>query len=342
MNGFRRKRVMTTSEAQIQERDTTRVSEVTIQVLVMCVLLALMVTVTGWWNPQFLSAYSLRSVLRDTAIWSLFALGQAVVIIAGGIDLSVGSLLAFLGVLSLILLGPDVGLSWPSVVLIVFAVALAIGVLHGVLICGLNLQPFLVTLCSLLILRGLARVMTHDRTVSLNAAEQGFLRALGAGSAWGIPIPVFVLIAVLLPLGFFMHFTVSGRYLYAIGSNVDAARYSGVRVNVLRITSYGLCSLLTAIAALLEVGDVASIPPSNAGLAYEMYGITGAVLGGCALRGGKGSLLGVVIGMAILRVIKSVVIFFDVSTYWTFAVTGFVLLGAVIVDSIIRNRSQRN
>jgi len=332
---------MTSTNSPSTDDAAARFSEVTIQVAVMSILLAALIAITGWWNPQFLSAYSVRSVLRDTAIWSLFALGQAVVIIGGGIDLSVGSLLAFLGVLALLLLGPDVGLAWPVVVLIVFAVALAIGIFHGVLICGLNLQPFLVTLCSLLVLRGLARVMTHDRTVSLIASEQEFLRYLGAGSAWGVPIPVFVLIAVMAPLGFFLHYTVNGRYLYAIGSNVDAARYSGVRVNLLRIASYAICSLLTAIAALLEVGDVASVPPSNAGLAYEMYGITGAVLGGCALRGGRGSLVGVVVGMAILRVIKSVVIFFDVSTYWTFAVTGLVLLGAVIVDSLIRKQTQR-
>jgi ribose transport system permease protein len=324
-----------------QDVTGVRLSEVTIQVIVMCALLGVLVALTGWWNPQFLSAYSLRSVLRDTAIWSLYALGQAVVIIAGGIDLSTGSLLGFLGVLMLLLLGSDFGFSLPAALIIVFAVALGIGVIHGVLVCGLSLQPFLVTLCSLLILRGLARVMTHDRTVSFDVAEHGLLRSLGAGSAWGVPIPVFVLIATFIPLVVFMHFTVPGRYLYAIGSNLEAARYSGVRVNLLRVVSYAIAGFFTCLAAVLETGDVASVPPSSAGTAYEMYAITGAVLGGCALRGGQGSLFGVVIGMAILRVIKSVVIFFGVSTYWTFAVTGFVLLGAVIVDSLIRRRSNR-
>jgi ribose transport system permease protein len=327
--------------AKVANHDVARLplGEVTIQVIVMCVLLGVLVALTGWWNPQFLSAYSLRSVLRDTAIWSLYALGQAVVIIAGGIDLSVGSLLCFLGVLLLILLGNDLGFSLPAALMIVIAIALGIGLAHGALVCGLNLQPFLVTLCSLLILRGLARVMTHDRTVSFDVAEHGFLRTLGAESAWGIPIPVFVLLAAFVPLAIFMHFTVPGRYLYAIGSNLEAARYSGIRVNVLRIVSYAISAVLTCFAAILEAGDVTSVPPSNAGMAYEMYGITGAVLGGCALRGGQGSLFGVVVGMAILRVIKSVVIFFGVSTYWTFAVTGFVLLAAVIIDSLIRRRS---
>jgi ribose transport system permease protein len=317
-----------------------RWDEVTVQVVVMGVLLGGLAGFTGWQHPQFLSPFSLRGVLRDTAIWSLFALGQAVVIISGGIDLSVGSLLCFLGVLLMILL-TSFGMPLGAAIAIIILAALVIGVLHGLLICVLDLQPFLVTLCSLLILRGLARVLTHDHTVSFDASQFPGLRLLGAGAWWGIPVPVFVLLAALVPLAVFMHYTTPGRYLYAIGSNLEAARYSGVRVDLLRIASYAICSFMTCLAAILEAGDVGSIPPSSAGLAYEMYGITGAVLGGCALRGGQGSLVGVVIGMALLRVIKSAVIFFGISTYWTFAVTGFVLLGAVIIDSLVRRRRAR-
>jgi ribose transport system permease protein len=139
-----------------------------------------------------------------------------------------------------------------------------------------------------------------------------------------------------------MHRTVPGRYLFALGYNLEAARFSGVRVHVLRTFSYVLCAVLTAMAALLETGDIMGVTPSSTGLAYEMYGITGAVLGGCALRGGQGSLIGVVIGMAILRVIKSAILFLNINTYWTFTVTGLVLLAAVIVDSIMRNRRSQN
>jgi ribose transport system permease protein len=329
---------MTASQSVESDRRFSAIpwSDVTIQVLIMSALLGGLVGFTGWWDPNFLSRFSVHSIVRDAAIWSLFALGQAVVIISGGIDLSVGSLVCFLGVSAILL--ADMGLPFPVVLLICLAAAVLIGAAHGVLICALNLQPFLVTLCSLLTFRGIARVLTHDQTVSFDAAEHPLFRELGAGSAWGIPAPVFVLVAVLIPLGFYMHFMVAGRYMYAIGSNLEAARYSGVRVNRLRTLSYVLCSVLTAIAAILEAADVGSVPPSSAGTAYEMYGITGAVLGGCALRGGQGSLIGVVIGMAILRVIKSVVIFLGISTYWTFAVTGLVLLSAVIVDSLIKQR----
>jgi ribose transport system permease protein len=302
----------------------------------MSALLAALILLTGWRDPNFFSRFSIYSIVRDTAIWSLFALGQAIVIISGGIDLSVGSLICFFGVVAILL--ANWGLPFPLVLLAVLAGSALIGTIHGALICRLNLQPFLVTLCSLLTFRGLARVLTHDQTVSFDATQHRFFRELGAGSLWGIPLPVFVLVAVLVPLAIFMHSMVPGRHLFAMGSNLEAARYSGVHINALRTVSYMLCSMLAAIAAILEAADVGSVPPSSAGVAYEMYGITGAVLGGCALRGGQGSLIGVVVGMAILRVIKSVVIFLGISTYWTFAVTGLVLLAAVIIDSFIKQR----
>ncbi|HCK41426.1 MAG TPA: hypothetical protein DHW22_07305, partial [Planctomycetaceae bacterium] len=274
---------MTESSTPDKIQHVSRLSEVTLQVGVMFGVLTAVVMVTGWYDPNFFSAFSIRSVLRDTAIWSLFALGQAVVIISGGIDLSVGSLVCFLGVLTVVFSQSDLALPFPLVMLLIMLIAASIGVFHGLLICKLDLQPFLVTLCSLLTFRGLARVITQDRTMSFNPAELPILRELGAGIWWGIPVPVFVLVGVLVPLGLFMHFTVSGRYLFAIGSNIEAARFSGVRVNLLRTCAYALCSILAALAAILEAGDVGSIPPSSAGLAYEMYGITGAVLGGCAL-----------------------------------------------------------
>jgi ribose transport system permease protein len=149
---------------------------------------------------------------------------------------------------------------------------------------------------------------------------------------------VYIVLAVLTVLGVFLHFTVPGRYLFALGANAEAARYSGIPVKGLRVASYVLCSVITALAALLEAGSIGSVTPSTAGSTYEMYAITAAVLGGCSLRGGKGSLFGVIVGAAVLRVLRSSVIFLDISTYWTLAVTGLVLLGAVIADALVRRR----
>jgi ribose transport system permease protein len=126
--------------------------------------------------------------------------------------------------------------------------------------------------------------------------------------------------------------------LFALGANAQAARYSGIAVSRLRVASYVLCSVITALAALLEAGSIGSVTPSTAGSTYEMYAITAAVLGGCSLRGGKGSLFGVIVGAAMLRMLRSSVIFLDISTYWTLAVTGLVLLGAVVTDALVRRR----
>jgi ribose transport system permease protein len=320
-----------------------RFNDVTIQVLVMLGVLVALILATGAKNPSFFSAYSFVSISRDVAIMSLFALGQAIVIISGGIDLSVGSMLCFLGVINILLLNVFSGMSFGQSILVVGSVAGVVGFIHGVLVCYLRLQPFLVTLCSLLIFRGLSRVVTDDATVAFDAKDYPVFADLGQAT-WDLipgvylPISVYVLIAALIPLLLFMHCTVPGRYLYAIGYNLEAARFSGVRVNALRIFSYILCALLTGVAAILEASTIGSRTPSAAGLAYEMYGITAAVLGGCSLRGGQGSLVGVIIGVAMLRVIRSAVIYFDWSTYWTFVFTGFVLLIAVIIDAVVRRR----
>jgi ribose transport system permease protein len=184
-------------------------------------------------------------------------------------------------------------------------------------------------------------VLTNDSTVAFNAQEHPFFASLGKEAWLGVPVAVYVLIAALTPIGVFLQFTVPGRYLYAIGSNLEAARFSGVRVNALRIFSYVLCAIMTTLAAFLEASSIGSMTPSSAGTAYEMYGITAAVLGGCSLRGGEGSALGVVVGAAILRVIRSAVIFMNISTYWTYSVTGLVLLAAVIADALVRRRRRR-
>jgi ribose transport system permease protein len=315
-----------------------RLDDVTVQVLILCLTLIVLVSATGLVNTNFFRPITVHGVIRDTAILGLLALGQAVVILSGGIDLSVGSVLGFAGVVGLWLANQSQDISILAIAGAVVLLGVAIGLAHGLLICLLNLQPFLVTLCSLLIFRGFSRALTGDRVVSFDPEAHPALAWLGQGSWFGLPIPAYVLLAVLAALGFFLQFTVPGRYLFALGANAEAARFSGVSVNRLRLVSYGLCSVITAVAALLEAGSIGSVTPSTAGNTYEMYAITAAVLGGCSLRGGKGSLIGAIVGAAVLRVLRSSVIFLDISTYWTLAVTGLVLLGAVVTDALVRLR----
>jgi ribose transport system permease protein len=214
--------------------------------------------------------------------------------------------------------------------------ATAVGVMHGLLVCLLRLPPFMVTLCSLLIFRSVARGMTNDTTVAYRDAVVPAFSFLGNGLE--LSMPLIVMLIVLAALAFFMHFTVHGRYLYAIGFNLEAARFSGVRIHLLRITAYAICALLAGLAGLLEASKVHSVAPSSAGMTYELYAITAAVLGGCALRGGYGSLVGAVVGVAVLKVLEKVIVFVGLRTYYTDAVIGLVLLAAVIADALVKRR----
>jgi len=316
-----------------------RVSDVGVQVTGMLILLVAIVVTMRILDAGFGKPINVQSILRDAPILAIFAIGQGIVIIAGGIDLGVGSLLCFSGMLAVL----EVKEGFPLAAIIPSAVALTtlVGVIHGVLISTLNLQPFMVTLCSLLIFRGLSRVLTDDRTIGFVASQHSAFAALGR-PVGGVPFPLIVLGVVLVAVLLFMHRTVHGRYLYAIGYNLEAARLSGVRVNALRIFAYGLSGFLTGIAGLLEASAIGSRQPTSDGVAYELYGITAAVLGGCTLSGGQGSIIGIAIGAGILMVIRSAIIFVPgLSQQWTSVVTGLILLAAVIIDAVVKRRRLR-
>jgi ribose transport system permease protein len=320
----------------------SRLSEVMQQVLIMTALLAVLLGVLRWSNANAFEAGNLQSLSRDVAIHSLLALGLAVVLISGGIDLSVGSIVCFVGLNAILLLAPTDPQQqpWPLAVVmpLMLLFATAVGVVHGLLVCLMRLPPFMVTLCSLLVLRSLARGMNNDTTASYREKAVEAFHWLGNDTWLGVPMPVFIMLAALAGLAFFMHLTVHGRYLYAIGYNLEAARFSGVRVHRLRIAAYAICAFLAGLAGLLEASKVHSVAPSSAGMTYELYAITAAVLGGCALRGGHGSLVGAMIGVAVLKVLEKVIVFVGLRTHYTDAVIGFVLLAAVIADALVKRR----
>lgn len=318
-------------------------SDVAIQVSGMGALLVLLAGVTWSVNANFLGAYSLQTLSRDIAILALFAIGQGVVIIGGGIDLSVGSLVCFIGLGSILFLAPDAatGASGGSLVLVLAAallVSTAIGAAHGLFVCRLNLQPFMVTLCSLLIFRSVARGLTADTTVSFRPSDLPAFDWLGNGLVGGVPVPAWILLIVAASVLVLMRWTVFGSYLHAIGFNLEAARFSGVRIDALRTGAFALSGLLAGLAGILEASAIRSVAPSSSGIAYELHGITAAVLGGCALRGGRGSIVGIVIGAAVLKVLQRMIVFLGLETHWTDAVIGVVLLAAVVSDALVKRR----
>jgi ribose transport system permease protein len=302
------------------------------------VLLVVLCVVVAAINPRFLGGENMQNMARLIGMYGIFSIGLGLIIITGGIDLSVGSIFALLGVVMSMML---VEWHWPAVlaVLAIIAFAMALGLLHGVLITKVGIQPFVVTLCGLLFYRGLARFVADDETKGFGSAE-GFevLQELATGSIFGIPMPFVLLCVVAVIVGIVLHRSVYGRYLYAVGRNEDASRYSGINAKRVIASAYIVSGILTGIAAILYDVYTNSISPSSHGNFYELYGIAAAVLGGCSLRGGEGSVVGILIGAALLQVLQNLVNLLGIPSSLNFAVMGAVILLGVAADQLLKKR----
>jgi len=344
-------------------------------------------------NPDFLEPYNLQNLIRRTSLYGILSIGVAFVIITGGIDLSLGSVVGLVGVLVPWLL-VEQGFGIPAMFLVVLATCLAIGLIHGLLVTRLSMQPFIVTLCGLLFYRGVARFLTDDQTQGFGTGYTGlrqiakgepctlaflamvlgaagvlllaWVRRLGAFDPRGVrlglgatalaalsgalvwlldvprlseiraPMPFLVLIGVALASGVFLNLTVWGRYLFALGRNEEAARYSGIDTARMTVLAYVLCALLAGLGGVLFALDTPGIQPASHGSFYELYAIAAAVLGGCSLRGGEGSVLGVVIGAAVMRVLYNSINLLSIPTQLEFAIIGIVILLGVVADEVVQ------
>ena len=219
---------------------------------------------------------------------------------------------------------------------------MALGWLHGLLITRIRVQAFIVTLCGLMIYRGLARYIASDATKGFGNAE-GFevLRTLARGKLLGLPMPFVLMIVIAIIMWFVLHRSIYGRYLLAVGRNEDATRFSGINTRRLVASTYIVGGLLTGIASVLFAFYTNSISPSTFGNAFELYGIAAAVLGGCSLRGGEGSILGIVIGTALLQVLQNLVNLLGIDSSLNSAVIGAVVLVGVLADQFFQNRNQK-
>lgn len=302
-------------------------------------LLVAVFVLTAVLEPNFLTAYNLQNTLRWTGLFGIISIGAAFVIITGGIDLSTGSVIALVGVLTPMML---VDAGWPLglVLLVLLALLLILGVLHGALVTKLNLQPFVVTLCGLLFYRGLARWISGDQTQGFGTAFEG-LRQLAIGriaitDSFGLPIPFVLMVVLALIAGAVLNHTIWGRYMLALGHSEEAARFSGINTDRMIIVAYIIAVMTAGFGGLLFALDVNSVQPAVHGNFYELYAIAAAVLGGCSLRGGEGSILGVVIGAAVLRLLYNAINILGISTQLEFAIIGAVILIGVIADEFVR------
>lgn len=313
--------------------------------LSLLVLILVVGAVVAFINPRFLYVGNLSNTLNQVGMFGIFSIAEAFVIIIGGIELSVGSVIALLGVLFIdLIVNHDV--NWMLAFAAIIAGGLVIGLVHGALVTRMHIQPFVVTLCGLLIYRGAARYYTEDATAGFGfGASFPTLEWLTAGrtEVLGFPVPhsVVALIVVAAIAWVLLHRSVFGRYLYAVGKNEEAARYSGIRSERVMVSAYVICGGLTAFAAILFAMYTRSISPAVHGSFYELYAIAAAVLGGCSLRGGEGSIVGVVLGTVLLQVLQNLVNLLGIPSSLNFAVMGAVILIGVLADQYLVQRRQR-
>lgn len=328
-------------------------------------LLLLLSVLTYTWekyhagSSRFVSLANLKNLLPWIGLYGIMALGQSFVIITGGIDLSVGSVVGMVGILTAVFL--DSHPAVPAVVagLLFLLLTAGIGAGHGFLVTKANMQPFVVTLCGLFFYRGMARFIAEDKSQTFGEAfgrlhwfgdgtvmdlvpgwhaapGQPMTTGMGIASAMAAPFLVMLVLAVLV--GAFLHFSPWGRHLFALGANEEAARFSGVRTVKLKIIAYTLCSLSAGLAGLLFALKIRSLGPSNFGEFYELYAIAGAVLGGCSLRGGTGNVLGVVLGVALIMVLRNLVNLLQISSQLEYVVIGGTILCGVFLDELFARR----
>ena len=279
--------------------------------------------------PGFLKWSNFVTILRNCSAIGIIALGMTIVIISGGIDLSVGSNFAICGVLMIVLQNANV----PLGVCILFSClfGLLIGFLNGTLIACFHLPPFIVTLATQTLLRSIVQYVTNGASIS--GQRTPFLHMVGNGSVLGgIPVPFLIFLGLAVIMHIVLSSTKFGVYTYAIGGNETAAKYTGIKVVKFKILTYMLCGLMAAIASLVEISRMVSVSPTVSGVNYELEAVIAAVVGGTAFSGGKGKIPGTIIGAVILYIITNILIHLNVSTFLSGAVKGTVILIAVLLQ----------
>ena len=305
----------------------------TILILIgMCVILSLAV------GDKFLTVSNVTNVVRQFSFIALMALGMLLVIITGGIDLSVGSVFAFSGIIACMAIAKWSLPVWLGVVLGLVAGA-AFGYLNGVLITKLKLSPFIATLGTMSIARGLSYGITGGYPIGSLPESFKFI-GLGMLPSEGpvqIPTPILLMVVFALCFAFFLKKTIVGRRIYAIGGNEEATRISGVRVGRVKRLVYTICGLMAGIAGIATAARL-GVGQSTAGVGYEMDAIAAVIIGGASVAGGSGTVLGVLIGAAIMGVLNNALVLLNVSAYWQQAVLGVVIIVAVSFDKLQSRR----
>nr|WP_284676598.1 ribose ABC transporter permease [Vibrio sinus] len=295
------------------------------------IALLLLIAVVSFLNPNFFTVDNILNILRQTSVNAIIAVGMTLVILTAGIDLSVGSVLALCGAFaaSLIAMQVPVLVAVPTALL----AGAVLGAISGIIIAKGKVQAFIATLVTMTLLRGVTMVYTEGRPISTgftNTADA--FSWFGTGYALGIPVPVWLMVIVFAIAWYVLNHTRFGRYVYALGGNESATRLSGINVDRVKIGVYAISGLLAALAGIIVTSRLSSAQPT-AGTGYELDAIAAVVLGGTSLMGGKGRIMGTLIGALIIGFLNNALNLLDVSSYYQMIAKAVVILLAVLVDN---------
>ncbi|KQS24802.1 ABC transporter permease [Dyadobacter sp. Leaf189] len=288
--------------------------------LILCVVLAFS-------TPRFFTVSNLLIIGTQVSINALLAFGVTFVIITGGIDLSLGSMVAVTGVVAATFAHPD---TYPLAVPLLAGIGsgLLFGAFNGLVITKSKVPPFIVTLGTMTIGRGLALIISKGRPVSNLSDTFNFI---GGGNVFGIPFPIIILIVAFIVCTVILNKTVLGRYMYAVGGNESAARASGIRVGNVKMWVYTICGILSAMGGILLTARITTGQP-NAGAGFELDAIAAAIIGGTSTSGGTGTMTGTLIGALLIGVISNSLDLLNVTSYYQQVVMGVIIIGAVVLD----------
>ena len=343
---------MTTAQATAPRADTTGTLALNLMKLRTFIALFAVLVFFSLAAPNFLSTANLILMSKHVALNAFLAIGMTFVIVTGGIDLSVGSIVGLCGMVAggLILNGLDLHIGYtiwfnvPEVILITLCLGIGIGAINGLLITRLNVAPFIATLGTLYVARGAALLLSEGRTFPNLAGKPdlgttGF-EVLGAGRLAGLPVAIWILIAVALGAAYVARFTPLGRHIFAVGGNERAAALSGIRVSRVKMAVYMFSGFCAAIVGLVISSELMASHPAT-GESFELNAIAAAVLGGTSMSGGRGTIGGTIVGAFVIGILSDGLVMMGVSSFWQMVIKGLVIIIAVVVDQAQRRLQAR-
>lgn len=291
-------------------------------------------------NPSFLSGENINDMITNTAILSILALGMMIVLITRGIDLSIGATIALSGMISAQVISSNQGLNPITIILLGIIIGMVCGVINGFLISKIGILPIIATLGMMNIFRGLTFRISGGEWISSYQMPESFV-SIATGKTLGINNLIMIAIVIYLIFYYFINHTRTGRQIYAVGSNPDSAKVSGIKENRILILVYTIMGGLAGLSGVLWVSKFASAQGDTAS-GYELTVIAACILGGVSIAGGSGKISGVILGAILIGLLNNALPLLNVSPFWQNAIQGFIILFAVIMNTLVKRGVDRN